>query len=93
MQVKELTQFYQAIREDSRISPRHIALFMALFECWNQNDFQNPIGITRQQIMASAKISGLATYHRCIKELHDYGYITYTPSFNAAVRSQVHFLL
>jgi hypothetical protein len=92
MQVKELTRFYEAIREDSRIAPSHISVYMALFECWNQNDFQNPVSIRRQQIMESAKISGLATYHRCIRELHEYGYIDYLPSFYSAICSQVFML-
>lgn len=89
MQVKELTSFYKAIKQDNRISPSHIALYMALFECWNQNDFQNPILIKRQQVMEIAKISGLATYHRCIRELHQYRYINYLPSFRSAISSRV----
>jgi hypothetical protein len=31
--------------------------------------------------MKTAKISGIATYHKCIKELNDYGYIRYLPSY------------
>ena len=89
MQVKELSRFYEAIKEDSRISPSHIALYMALFEYWNQNGFRNPVFISRREIMAAAKINGLATYHRCIKELHSYGYIVYSPSYNSSVSSQV----
>ena len=89
MQVKELASFYEAIKEDNRISVSHIAIYMAFFQCWNHNDFQNPIQVRRSEIMQAAKISGLATYHRCIKELHEYGYITYLPSFNPAVYSQV----
>lgn len=91
MQVRELTWFYEAIREDNRILPSHIAVFMALFQCWNQNDFQNPVQINRQQVMEAAKISGLATYHRCIRDLHRYGYIRYQPSYHPAIRSQVSF--
>lgn len=93
MKVKELTTFYEAIKEDSRISPSHIALYMALFECWNQQDFQNPVPIKRRQVMEAAKISGLATYHRCMRELHEYGYVFYTPSYNAGIASQVSMLM
>ena len=75
MRVRELSSFFEAIRQDNRISTSHIALYMSLFECWNQNEFQNPVFIRTQQIMKSAKISGLATYHKCIKDLHAYGYI------------------
>jgi hypothetical protein len=89
MRVRELSNFFEAIREDNRISTSLIELYMALFERWNQNDFQNPVLIRRQQIMAAAKISGLATYHRCIRDLHQYGYIHYRPSCNPAVCSEV----
>jgi hypothetical protein len=53
------------------------------------NGFQNPIEITRTSVMEVAKISGLATYHKCIKDLNDFGYILYKPSYNPAISSQV----
>lgn len=89
MHVQELTAFFNAIREDNRILPSHIAVYMALFECWNQRKFQNPVPIQRREIMTIAKINGLATYHRCIRDLHQFGYIRYIPSYNAALSSQV----
>ena len=88
-QVKELANFYAAIKEDHRIGTTHISLYMALFNFYNLNQFQNPIKITRASVMEVAKISGLATYHKCIKELADFGYIQYLPSFNPAICSQV----
>jgi hypothetical protein len=65
---------------------------MALFQFYNLNRLENPIQITRTAVMEVAKISGLATYHKCIKDLHDYGYIQYEPSYNPAVSSQVYLL-
>ena len=32
--------------------------------------------------MRISKISAKATYHKCIKDLHNFGYIQYLPSFN-----------
>jgi hypothetical protein len=32
--------------------------------------------------MRLAKISGVATYHKAIRELDEYGYIDYKPSYN-----------
>jgi hypothetical protein len=90
MQVQKLTEFYSSILEDNRINARHISLYMALFECWNRNNFQNPVSIKRDVIMPIAKISGIATYHKCIKELHEYGYIKYFPSFHPGIRSRVY---
>lgn len=90
--VKELTSFYDAIKNDNRISTTHISLYMALFQLYNLNQFYNPVNITRASLMDTAKISGLATYHKCIKDLHEFGYIQYIPSFNPAICSRV-FLL
>lgn len=38
--------------------------------------------ISREEIMKSSKISSIATYHKCIKELERLGYLEYNPSFN-----------
>jgi hypothetical protein len=90
--VKELTSFYDAIGDDNRIGTTHISLYMALFQLYNLKQFCNPVDITRASLMEAAKISGPATYHKCIKDLHDFGYIQYMPSFNPAICSRV-FLL
>ena len=65
---------------------------MALFQFYNLNLFINPIEITRAAVMEVAKISGLATYHKCIKDLAEFGYIVYEPSFNPATKSRVYLL-
>ncbi len=88
-QIKELTNFFSAIHDDSRIGPTHICLYMALLQFYNLNRFQNPVEITRAAVMKVAKISGLATYHKCIKDLVDFGYIQYSPSYNPSISSQV----
>ena len=90
--VKELTSFYSAIKDDSRIGACHISLYMALFQLYNLNGFCNPVFITRSSVMLVAKISGIATYHKCIKDLHAYGYIQYLPSYNPSVSSKVNLL-
>lgn len=84
-----LTQFLTSIREDNRISPTHISLYMALFQLYILNCFQNPIEISRLTVMDRSKISGLATYHKCIKDLNDYNYIRYQPSYNPRISSKV----
>lgn len=55
---------------------------MSIFQLWNQNRFQNPISISRDELMRISKISSTATYHKCIKELTAKEYIIYTPSYN-----------
>jgi hypothetical protein len=91
-ELKQLTNFFSAIKEDPRIGTSHISLYMALFQFYNLNSFQNPIKITRTTVMEVAKISGLATYHKCMKDLVEFGYIIYHPSFNPTISSQVYLL-
>jgi hypothetical protein len=85
--IPELSAFYAAVTEDNRMTTTHISLYMALFQLYNQNHFQNPVEITRRLLMGLAKINGLATYHKCIKDLHHFGYIDYEPSFNPGIPS------
>jgi hypothetical protein len=90
-EIKELTRFYQAILEDSRIGPSHISLYMALFQLYNLNGFRNPVMISRNEVMAIAKFKGLATFHKCIRDLNEFGYIQYFPSYDARICSTVSF--
>lgn len=80
--IRHLTGFYDRIQQDDRLNPTHISLYLALFQFWNLNHFQNPISISRNEMMRLSKISALGTYHKCIKQLQDFGYIEYLPLFN-----------
>ncbi|MDP4271080.1 MAG: transcriptional regulator, partial [Bacteroidota bacterium] len=81
--IHHLTGFFHRISSDNRLNPTHVSLYMALFQFWNVNHFGNPISICRQDLMKISKISAKATYHKCINDLHAYGYIVYEPSNNA----------
>jgi hypothetical protein len=80
--ILQLSGFFQKVAADNRLNPTHVSLYMAIFQFWNSERFQNPVSISRQELMRISKISAKATYHKCIKDLHTYGYIQYLPSFN-----------
>ena len=80
--IKHLTTFFDKVIEDNTLNATHISIYMALFQCWNCNRFRNPISISRDEIMQISKVSSKATYHKCLKNLHNAGYIKYEPSFN-----------
>jgi hypothetical protein len=44
------------------------------------------------EIMPIAKISSPATYLKCVRDLSDFGYIRYEPSFNKNKGSKIYFL-
>ena len=80
--ILQLSGFFQRVASDNRLNPTHVSLYMAIFQYWNAERFQNPVSISRQELMRISKISAKATYHKCIKDLHNFGYIKYIPSFN-----------
>jgi hypothetical protein len=63
---------------------------MALFQFWNINHFENPVSICRKEVLQLSKIGSYNTYHRCLHDLHSFGYIKYEPSHNQFIGSLVH---
>jgi hypothetical protein len=80
--IKQLTGFFDRVELDQNLNPTHVSLYIALFQYWNLNRFQNPISITRDEIMKISKICSKSTYHKCMRDLHDKGYVIYYPSYN-----------
>jgi hypothetical protein len=77
-----LTRFLVAAMEDPRITVVHISLYLALWHQWYEQGSRDPLQVFSWEVMPWCKISGTATYHRCIRELDTYGYIHYVPSYN-----------
>ncbi len=91
--IKHLTGFFDRIVQDRSLNPTHISLYVSLFQFWNVNRFQNPISITRDEVMRISKICSKATYHKCMRELNEKGYIKYEPSFNPFKAAWLYFLI
>ena len=87
--IKHLTGFFEKVVADKTLNPTHISLYIALFQFWNCNRFKNPISISRDELMRISKISSKATYHKCLRNLHELGYINYQPSYNPFKGSHV----
>ena len=90
--LKPLDDFFYAIAEDPRISVTHIGIYSALVYYHQEHHYENPICVFSYQIMKIAKISASSTYHKCIRELNEYGYIRYEPSFKRNRGSRIYFL-
>jgi len=91
-QIKSLSDFLNAIADDPRINNTHISIYVALLKTWHDHEYENPISVFGSEVMRVAKISASATYHKSIKQLHEYGYIKYIPSYNHFMRSAIYVL-
>ncbi|HEY9257516.1 hypothetical protein [Chitinophaga sp.] len=86
---ERLTALYAVIKSDNKIGAPHLSLYLALFQLWSMNDFDEPVSIDRKEVLELAKISR-STYQRCINDLHDQGYIKYIPSYHPILGSIVY---
>lgn len=80
--LRHLHLFSKKAELDPDCTPSHISLYLAIFQSWKQNNFANPISVSRQDLMTIAKINSKVTYHKNVKTLHANGYIVYEPSFH-----------
>jgi hypothetical protein len=75
-----VTSFYARVQADGRVSPTHISLYFALLhEARNAPGF--PFYLQKGRVMRLAKICSPVTVNKCLRELHEYGYIIYKPNF------------
>lgn len=84
-----LEKFMAGISKDPRICLSHIGVFSVLLHTREELGGKEPFPIRREEIMKSAKISSTATYFKIIRQLHEYGYIFYQPTFNRMSKSTV----
>jgi hypothetical protein len=89
--LQPLSDFFAAIEKDPRISITHIGIYAALLQYWKEQNYKNPIQVFSYQIMRIAKVSASSTYHKTIRDLSNFGYILYEPSFRRNQGSKVHF--
>ncbi|MEP0367346.1 MAG: hypothetical protein ABJN36_17620 [Cyclobacteriaceae bacterium] len=90
--IKHYLSVMNKITEDNRLHATHVSLYISLFTLWNLNRFENPISINREEVMKISKIGSRNTYHKCLKELDQFGYLEYLPSHNPLKGSLVNML-
>jgi hypothetical protein len=90
-QIEMVSNFIENVKEDPRINTAHISLYVSLVSQWMANGKENPLSVFSKKIMPICKITGPATYHRIIGQLHEYGHIGYLPSYNHFLASLVYF--
>jgi len=89
MKNMEIVNFVAQTISDSRINKGHIALYAALIYLWSKQSYTGPLNIVSHEIMPLAKISSTPTYHTLIRQLAEFGYIKYIPSFYRKKKSLV----
>ena len=85
----QLNEAFERFNNDDRIKQGHITLYLAFFQKWNREYFKKTITINREWIMEKAKIKSKTTYHSYLKDLNDWNYLQYCPSYHPTKGSKI----
>jgi hypothetical protein len=80
--------FYEHVEEETGFGTAHASLFMALLYTGLREGNEN-FRLHRNKVMALSLIKSRHTYGKCLRELHDSGYIIYSPSCSKKGGSRV----
>lgn len=75
-----LDRFFRDISVDARVTVTHISVYAAILQSLRRlgTDYLSMFGF---ELMQVAKISSGKTYYKAVRELNEFGYINYEPSF------------
>jgi hypothetical protein len=77
------------ICSDARLTVWHISLLLAITRLAYRQNESRVIRVSRSKLMSMSHIETIPTYHKYFKQLQDFGYIKYTPSYHPGYRSIV----
>lgn len=87
--IVQLNMAFERFNNDTRIRQCHITLYLAFFQKWNREYFKKTITVNRELIVERAKIKSKTTYHNYVKDLNDWDYLKYYPSYHPARGSKI----
>lgn len=87
--ITQLNTVLELFNRDERIKQGHITLYLAFFHKWNREYFKETLTINREFIMERAKIKSKTTYHNYLKDLNEWEYLKYYPSYHPARGSRI----
>lgn len=89
MIVKNYNHIFETMEKAIRINVWHLALILAILRLADlQNNFST-IRVSRSVLMRLSHIRTFPTYHKYFKELQEFGYITYSPSYHPGFKSTI----
>ncbi|MEZ2338437.1 hypothetical protein AB6735_22505 [Mucilaginibacter sp. RCC_168] len=87
------SELYSKIADDPRVTVWHISLYTCMLNLWEQSGFQKQVKVSRKLLMARAHFGSITTYHKCITQLKELGYILYVPTYDSYQGSVIEIVL
>ncbi|MEZ7516671.1 hypothetical protein [Flavobacterium frigidarium] len=86
---EKFVQYIGILSEDRRLNVWHLAILISIMQLGYNQRQKNVIKVSRSRIMALSHVNTLPTYHKYFKELQNFGYIIYSPSYHLGYQSEV----
>ena len=78
---------------DHRLSPVHLALIFGILHTGVRRISGKGLVVSRARLMGFTKIKSIATYHKSIRELVSFGYVSYQRSCDPKGCTVISFLV
>lgn len=87
-----LSEFMPSIRDNPKVTACHVSVYIALVYYCQTIGASHSFTVFSREILPYAKLLKPGTYHRIMNDLHEFGYIFYTPSHSPVLGSLVQFI-
>ncbi len=81
-----ITGFMEVIADD----PRHLSLFLAILHFSYMQNSIDTVSVFSRELRKQVKICSVRNYYSCMKDLKEFGYIKYVPSFSPSEASSIY---
>ncbi len=88
-ELSTLSKLYSKIANDPNVSVWHMSIYTCLLNLWLESGFQKQVKVTRKLLMAKAHIKSTSTYHKCMNQLTELGYVKYIPTYDCYSGSKI----
>lgn len=78
--IPHIDGFYALLDKHKELRSYDISLYMALFQLWSLQRFPVSLTVNRTLVVRLSGIGSIHTYLKCLKRLHNLGFLTYEPS-------------
>lgn len=85
-------EYLDNICNDERLKVWHLCLLLAIARLAYRQNEGRIIRVSRSKLMKMSHIDTVPTYHKYFKQLQNFGYIKYIPSYHPCYRSTIELL-
>jgi hypothetical protein len=85
----QLLGLFERVSTDRRLTPPHICLYLALLHQWRASRFSASFPLIREAVLPVSRIGSNHTFYRCLKDLNNWGYLTYAQSRSSKQPSSI----